>query len=239
MRPGLILQHGPTSPPGLLGEWAQLRGVPVEVHETFSDPSAPYEPGPARAMPEIDGRSFVCCLGSKHSPLDREVPVVAATIELIARAVEREIPVLGLCYGGQVLADVLGGVVEPAPEPELGWYDVESDDPETVAPGPWLEWHYQRFTLPPGARELARSPAGVQAFTSGPHLGTQFHPESTIEIVAGWARSDRERLASLGVTDAEQRLESGRDGAAAARRHAFALFDGFWTRAQRAERRES
>ncbi len=239
MRPGLVLQHGPTSPPGLFGEWAQARGVAVEVHETFSDADAPYATGPARPMPEIDGRPFVCCLGSKHSPLDRDVPVVAATIDLIARAVDRAIPVLGLCYGGQVLADVLGGAVEPAPQPELGWYHVESHDPDLIAPGPWLEWHYQRFTLPPGARELARSEAGVQAFTSGPHLATQFHPESTIEIVGGWARSDRERLAALGVTDAEQRLEAGRDGAGAARANALALFDGFWTRAQRTERRES
>ncbi|HET9094291.1 MAG TPA: type 1 glutamine amidotransferase [Solirubrobacteraceae bacterium] len=239
MRPGLILQHGPTSPPGLFGEWARSRGVTVEVHETFSSAEAPYAAGPARPMPAIDQRPFVCCLGSKHSPLDRDVPVVAATIELIARAVAQETPVLGLCYGGQVLADVLGGVVEPAPEAELGWYSVESDDPDLVASGPWLEWHYQRFTLPPGAREVARSAAGVQAFTRGPHLGTQFHPESTIEVVAQWARTDRERLEALGVTDAEQRLESGRDGAAAARANAFALFDGFWTRAQRAERRES
>ncbi len=118
---------------------------------------------------------------------------------------------LGLCYGGQVLADVLGGRIEAAPEAELGWYSIETDDADLVPAGPWLEWHYQRFTLPPGAHELARSSAGVQAFISGPHLGTQFHPESTIEIVKHWASSDRERLERLGVHDAESRLESGRD----------------------------
>jgi GMP synthase-like glutamine amidotransferase len=239
MNPGLILQHGPTSPPGLFGEWAADRGVPVEVHTTFADSADPYGASSSNgAMPAIDGRSFVCCLGSKHSPLDREVPVVADTLALIAEAVEREIPVLGLCYGGQVLADVLGGVIEPAPEAELGWYSVESDDPDLVPEGPWLEWHYQRFTLPPGARELARSSVGVQAFVSGPHLGTQFHPESTIEIVRQWARSDGERLQRLGVTDAVQRLESGRERAKRARSNAFQLFDVFWERAQRARRRD-
>lgn len=238
MRPGLILQHGPSSPPGLFGEWAQRRGVPVELHRTFADPDAPYEGTPSGAMPSIDERSFVCCLGSKHSPLDRDVPVVAATLALVEQAVEQEVPVLGLCYGGQVLADVLGGEVEPAPEPELGWYAVDSDDPELVPDGPWLEWHYVRFTLPPGAQQLARSAVGVQAFASGPHLGTQFHPESTIEIVEQWARSDRERLERLGVTDAHQRLEAGRGHAEAARANAFQLFDGFWERARRAERRD-
>jgi GMP synthase-like glutamine amidotransferase len=238
MRPGLILQHGPTSPPGLFGEWAQSRELPAEVHETFGDADAPYEGAGNTVMPDIDGRTFVCCLGSKHSPIDRELPVVAATIDLIARAVEQDVPVLGLCYGGQVLSDVLGGVVEPAPKEEIGWHMIESDDPAQVPEGPWLEWHYQRFTLPPGAHELARSAVGVQAFTSGPHLATQFHPESTIEIVTHWARSDHERLVSLGITDAEQQLEAGRTGAATARSNAFRLFDFFWERAQRADRRD-
>jgi GMP synthase-like glutamine amidotransferase len=238
VRPGLILQHGPTSPPGLFGQWAQNRGLPVEVHQTFADADRPYEGDANTVMPDIDGRAFVCCLGSKHSPLDRELPVVAATIELVARAVDRDVPVLGLCYGGQVLSDVLGGVVEPAPEAEIGWHMIDSDDPAKVPEGPWLEWHYQRFTLPPGGHELARSAVGVQAFTSGPHLGTQFRPESTIEIVTHWARSDHERLVSLGVTDAEQQLESGRGRAEIARANAFQLFDFFWERALRADRRD-
>jgi GMP synthase-like glutamine amidotransferase len=189
-------------------------------------------------LPDIDERAFVCCLGSEHSPLDRDVPVVAATLELVGRAVQAGVPVLGLCFGGQVLADVLGGAIEPAPEPELGWYTLESDAPELVPPGPWLEWHYVSFSLPPGAQELARSSAGVQAFTSGPHLGVQFHPESTTEIAKHWARSDAEKLERLGLTDGEERLEAGRHGAAAARSRAFQLFDGFWNRARRAERRQ-
>jgi GMP synthase-like glutamine amidotransferase len=228
VKPALILQHGPTAPPGLLAEWASGRGLPIDVHHTYLDGEAP----------ELDGQAFLCCLGSKHSPLDREVPVVAETLALVARAVEVGVPVLGLCYGGQVLADVMGATVEAAPVPEFAWHSIDSDAPALVPQGPWLEWHYQRFTLPPGARELARSAAGVQAFSSGPHLGVQFHPESTIEIVKAWARSDHDRLVQLGITDAEAQLDAGEDGAELARSHAFQLFDGFWERAQRAERRD-
>ena len=68
--------------------------------------------------------------------------------------------------------------------------------------------------------------------------GTQFHPESTIDIVKQWANSDGERLERLGVTDADDRLESGRERAELARSNAFQLFDVFWERAQRAERRD-
>ena len=228
MSAALVLQQGPSSPAGLLGEWATERGIALEVRRTFEQGE----------RPEVDGRPFVCCLGSRYSPLDRDEPVVAETLAVVGEAVQRDVPVLGLCYGGQVLADVLGGSIEAAPEPELGWYSFESDDPELVPAGPWLEWHYQRFTLPPDARELARSGVGVQAFTSGPHLGVQFHPESTIEIVKQWAARDGERLERFGVGDAEQRLEAGRDRADLARSHAFRLFDGFWQRARRAERRD-
>jgi len=228
--PALVLQHGETGPPGLLAEWAHQHGLPLEIYMTHLD-------GP---WPQVDGRPFVACLGSKHSPADREVPVVAQTLALIARAVQEDVPVLGLCYGGQVLADVLGGQIEPAPEAELGWYEIETDEPELVPAGPWLEWHYQRFTLPPGARELARSPRGLQAFTSGPHLGTQFHPESTIEIVTQWAQSDQAKLTALGIDNGVARLEAGREHADAARAAAFQLFDAFWQRTQTfLERRDS
>ena len=100
---------------------------------------------------------------------------------------------LGLCFGGEVLSAVLGGRVERAPVPELGWREIETDDPVAIPAGPWLEWHYERFTTPPGAVEVARTADAVQAFRIGPHLGVQFHPESTVEIVADWASMDTEK----------------------------------------------
>jgi GMP synthase-like glutamine amidotransferase len=229
VKPALILQHGPTGPPGLLAEWAQARDLAVEIHHTYL----------GRPWPKLDGRPFVSCLGSRHSPLDRDVPVVLETLELIEQAVRDDVPVLGLCYGGQVLAAVTGGTVERSPEPQHGWYELETDAPEQVPAGPWLEWHYDRFTLPPGATELARTGSTVQAFGLGAHLGVQFHPESTIEIVQGWARADRKRLASLGIDDGLGLLEVGRNIVTAAREAAFALFDAFWDRARNPDRRES
>jgi GMP synthase-like glutamine amidotransferase len=141
---------------------------------------------------------------------------------LLSRAVEEDVPVLGLCFGGQALAVALGGSVERAPTPELGWTEIETDEPELIASGPWLQWHYDRFTTPPGATEIARTAHAAQAFRHGRHLGVQFHPESTVEIVAQWAAIDRR-----GHVD----VDASPDQREAARRAAFALFDGFLERA--------
>lgn len=221
--PGLVLQHGDWGPPGVLGEWAAERGIALAIHR--ADHGEP--------LPDLDGHAFVASLGSPHNPEDGHVEHVAAELRFVERAVQGGVPVLGLCFGGQVLARVLGGAIERAPAPELGWHRVRSEDPATVPEGPWLQWHYDRFTLPPGAQLLADSPVCVQAFAHGPHLGVQFHPESTIEIVRQWAQVDGERLAALGVDDGEALLEQGRRHAAAARAAAFQLFDAFLRRTQR------
>ena len=181
-------------------------------------------------------RSVPITAAQKHSPNDTDVPAVTAELALLERAVRQDIPVLGLCYGAQALAAVLGGTVETAPEAELGWHAIDSDDLELVPSGPWLQWHYHRFTLPPGARERARNRRALQAFTYHRHLAVQFHPESTIEIVKGWARKDQPRLTELGIADGEQLAESGREHAEAARAAAFTLFDAFWRRSHSAER---
>ncbi len=218
----LIRQHGDTDPPGLLGEWAQARRIPFEVSR--SDRGEP--------LPELDGRPFIASLGSQYGPLDLDIPAVRDELELVEQATRRGIPVLGLCYGAQVLAKVLGGKIEPAPEPEIAWHRIESLAPELIDEGPWLQWHYQRFTLPPGARALARSARALQAFAYGPHLGVQFHPEATVETVLTWACNDRERLATVGIEDGEALVRRGHGHAARAREAAMRLFDGFWRVAQ-------
>jgi GMP synthase-like glutamine amidotransferase len=213
MTRALLLQHGVWGPPAQLADWLDARGIPYDVHHTYvGDP-----------MPDPGGYAFVASLGSDRNPNDID-DSIAAELALLRRAVERDVPVPGLCFGGQALAVVLGGRVEPAPTPELGWTEIETDEPELVSSGPWLQWHYDRFTTPPGATEIARTKEAPQAFRHGRHLGVQFHPETTVEIVSEWAAIDRERA---GDVDLAVRPEQR----AAARTAAFALFDGFLERA--------
>jgi GMP synthase (glutamine-hydrolysing) len=212
--PALVLEHEADAPAGLLGDWAAERGVALEVV------------GTAGPLPDPAGRPFVVSLGSEASAADDAVPWLAAERAVLERAVAGEVPILGICFGAQHLARALGATVAPAVRPEVGWLEIETLAPGVVPPGPWLQWHRDAFTLPPGAELLARSEAGVQAFRHGPHLGVQFHPEVTPAIALGWARDYPESMARAG-TDVDAVRAGGEAHAADARVRAFALFDTF------------
>jgi GMP synthase (glutamine-hydrolysing) len=211
----LGLEHEADAPAGLLGDWAAARGIALEVVAT------------AGPLPDPAGRPFVVSLGSEASAFDDAgVPWLAAERALLDRALAAEVPILGICFGGQHLARALGGLVSPAPRPEVGWLEIETLAPAVVAPGPWLQWHRDAFTLPPGAELLARSAVCVQAFRRGPHLGVQFHPEVTPAIAEGWARDDPASTVRAD-TDLAAVRAGGEEHAADARLRAFALFDAF------------
>jgi GMP synthase-like glutamine amidotransferase len=217
VKPVLIRQHVEYAPPGLLAAWLEARGIPYEVDRSWL----------GSPLPDPGDYAFIASLGHTRGPGDTDDPAVAAELELMRTAVARDVPVLGLCYGGEALAAVLGARVERAPVPELGWREIETDDPDLIPPGPWLEWHFERFTTPPGATELARTADATQAFRLGPHLGVQFHPESTVDIVEGWAKLDGDQLARLGHGDGSALLAAPPERHEAARKAAFRLFDAF------------
>src|SRR3954469_10603744 len=232
--PALVLEHDQDAPAGLLDAWAADRGVALEVVAAGSP------------LPEPAGRPFIVVLGAEASAYDETVPWLAAERAVLDRARLREVPVLGICFGGQHLARALGGMVAPAPRAEVGWLDVESLEPAVVPHGPWLQWHRDCFTVPPGARLLARSPVCPQAFALGPHLGVQFHPEVTPAIALDWGAHYPASIAEGATTPAAVRAgaapppPAGRPGGEAhrdgARARAYALFDGFRARAGAASR---
>lgn len=172
--------------------------------------------GPA-GIPD-EPTDLVVVMGSDAAAYDDTVPWLAAELAHLARVVERGVPVLGICFGGQALARVLGGTVAPAVRAEHGLTRVHSLDPALVPTGPWMESHSDAFTLPPGAQEVARTDVCLQAFTAGPHLGVQFHPEMTpatlATCVAQWRADDafsglREEGLDLDAVTADLDREAG------------------------------
>jgi GMP synthase-like glutamine amidotransferase len=161
-------------------------------------------------------------LGSEFAAYDESRPFVQRSRVLLERAVERDVPVLGVCFGGQLLARVLGGQAFRAPESEIGWIPVRSRDPGLVPEGPWFQWHFDSFTTPPGATLIAETDAGAQAFVSGRHLGVQFHPEVTPEIMEGWVSTYRHELDEEGV-DPDALLEETNSRAESTRRASLRL----------------
>ncbi len=133
---------------------------------------------------------------------------------------------LGLCFGGQMLARVIGGEVYRSDDSEIGWLPVRSSDPSLIPEGPWFQWHFDTFTLPPTAKVIADSPVGLQAFVAGRSLGLQFHPEVTTEIMDDWVRVYAHELEGDGV-DPGALLEETVERANESERMARQLFDRF------------
>jgi GMP synthase-like glutamine amidotransferase len=107
-------------------------------------------------------------------------------MEKVLAAHNAGVPILGICFGGQLMARVLGGSVARAPQAELGWYHIESDDPALIESGPWFQYHWDRWQLPAKATEIARTKIASQAFTFGRTLALQFHPEIDSHVLDLW-----------------------------------------------------
>jgi GMP synthase-like glutamine amidotransferase len=107
-------------------------------------------------------------------------------LEWIRRADKAGTTVLGVGHGARALALALGGAATPAERPLRGWAMVDTIVPHIIPSGPWLTWQHDVITLPPAATLLAHNRLGPQAFRVGRHLGVQFHPEATPEVMASW-----------------------------------------------------
>jgi GMP synthase-like glutamine amidotransferase len=147
-------------------------------------------------------------------------------VNLYKDAIEAGVPILGLCFGGQMLARVLGSRLFRSEQAEIGWLPVRTHDPELVSTGPWFQWHFDSFTPPPGAKLIAETDAAPQAFVAGRSLGLQFHPEVTPEIMDDWVRAYPHELEGEGV-DPQGLLDETRRRAAQARQTTWRLLDSF------------
>ena len=225
----LFVHHDPNSLAGLVGEALVRRGAELVEHQVCRTPLSPVG---STEFPDPTGFGAVVVLGSRWSVYD---PACAHWVgpeqDMLRVADAAGVPVLGCCFGGQVLAAALDGTVAPTDHPETGWLEVgphEVDGPDSglVAPGPWLQWHGDAFTVPPGAIELARTAAGPQAFVLRRNLGLQFHPEADRAVLEAWLVDDEQELLDAGIDPQPLLTDADRHGPDASRR-AHALVDRF------------
>lgn len=206
----LYIRHDPEADPGVVG--ARLAdhgfvGEDLPVVQSMDRPNPVVEFGDPRRFDLIVPLG---CIFSVHDT-DRIGNWIGAELEFLADAQRHDIPILGICFGGQALAAALGATVEVSPDPEVGWVTVDSDLPEALAPGPWMQWHFDRFEVPSGATEVARTDHAPQAYTIGRSLGLQFHPEVTADLVNGWLDgAPPEELEKPGIAVDQIREDSNR-----------------------------
>lgn len=152
------------------------------------------KPLAGQALPDHDGVAGAVVMGGPMNVDEVDVhPELASEREWLAEALRRQMPVLGICLGAQLLARALGAEVRAGSGPELGYAPVEILNPQdpilgALAPSTTvLHWHGDVFDLPEGAEHLARSErTEVQAFRHGNAWGVLFHPESDLALLEAW-----------------------------------------------------
>lgn len=196
----LVVEPDESAGAGRLGDWLRDAGLLLDSRAPATGP-----------LPDLGSYAALVVMGGPMGAYDDEAhPWLAGLRDLLRTAVAGQVPTLGICLGGQLLAGALGGQVRPGDEgPEIGpalvaKRDVAAAD-RLLGPVPFtpdvLQWHYDAITrLPAGATLLASSVRyEVQAFRVGESAwGTQFHVETTPDQVRRWAAEDAAVLAEAG-----------------------------------------
>jgi len=184
----LVFQHVPFEPLGTLDPLLKEAGFRIRYVNFGREPEA---------RPVLDRYAALIVLGGPMNAdqIDRH-PNLVTEVEIIREAVARNMSVLGICLGAQLLAKALGGSVARNEVPEIGWHKVQLTDAGAHEPilaafarsQEVFQWHEDGISLPPDAVCLAGSAVSpVQAFRYGEHaFGFQFHLEASRTLIERW-----------------------------------------------------
>ena len=194
MKPIAIFRHAASEGPGHFASFIERRGLPWQLIAIDQGETAPASP---------EAFAGLVFMGGPMSVND-DLPWIAPSLEMIRRAVAADVPVLGHCLGGQLIAKALGGTVGRNAVKEIGWGDVRvADSPKArhwfgeVSAFPAFHWHGETFSIPPGAeRILGNAHCANQAYALGKHLGMQCHVEMTEDMIRAWCEVGAEEIAA-------------------------------------------
>ncbi len=202
MKPVAIFRHARSEGPGYFATTLERRSIPWKLVALDSGDPIP------RDVRRWSGLAF---MGGPMSVND-DLPWIAPVLELIRDAVRNDVPLLGHCLGGQLVAKAFGGTVGPNPVKEIGWGQVKVEENEVAHA--WLgalgsfeafHWHGETFSIPPGAtRVLSNAHCANQAFALGKHFGFQCHVEMTAELVRKWCALGGEEIQTAAGSPAVQ-----------------------------------
>ena len=194
MKPVAIFRHLHTEGPGYFATFLDRHSIPWQLVRVDLGDAVPDEAG---------GCSGLVFMGGPMSVND-PLPWIERECRLIRAAVAADIPVLGHCLGGQLMAKALGGAVTRNPVKEIGWGEVQV--PDGAEAQAWFgdtrgflsfHWHGETFSIPPGASRVLESPyCANQAFALGRHFGMQCHVEMSEQMIRDWCREGAGEIAA-------------------------------------------
>jgi GMP synthase (glutamine-hydrolysing) len=197
----LVLQHVAHELLGTLNPLLKRAGFRIRYVNFARHPDA---------QPNLDGYDGLIVLGGPMSVNDAErLAHLTTELHLVEDALRRDIPVLGICLGAQLIAKTLGASIYRNPEKEIGWYDVSPTDHTSSDPllAPLqrtekiFQWHGETFDIPRSTSHLAFSSlCANQAFRYGSKVyGFQFHMEVDEPMIHRWLRvpENQTEIASL------------------------------------------
>ena len=194
MKPVAIFRHFRTEGPGYFATFLDRRSIPWQLVCIDEQDAVPA------GIERFSGLVFMGGPMSVNDPL----PWVAQSCDLIRAAVAADIPVLGHCLGGQLIAKALGGDITKAPVKEIGWGAVRvlcSDESQAwfgdLTGFETFHWHGETFSIPPGAARLLESDhCANQAYALGKVFGMQCHVEMTEEMILQWCQDGAAEIAT-------------------------------------------
>lgn len=207
----VIFQHAPSDGLGRLAPVLRDHGHRLDIRRLDLAPAA----GGRSIPPDLDGVSAVISLGGPQN-VGEDHPWMRAELDFLRAAHERQLPVIGICLGAQMIAAALGGEVGPMPTPEFGFCRVTqtpAGNTDVMLAGiPWGTHQFQAHAqeirkLPPDSALLASSPGcKVQCFRAGLRTyGFQYHFESLRDDIDGFARDawGRSVMQALGLSETD------------------------------------
>ncbi len=202
-----VFQHVPFEGTGSIGPWLEAQGISTDVTSFFRPDRMP-------GAAEVD---FLIVMGGPMSVNDeRAFPWLVAEKRFIGEMINRGKPVLGVCLGAQLIANVLGSKVYPNAQREIGWFPIRSTSTSGYQDRAFkfpaecrvFHWHGDTFDLPDGAVRLAKSAAcRNQAFQFGANvIGLQFHLETTPASARELVAHGREELVPARYVQSEDAM---------------------------------